>query len=260
MFKHIPVELGYSDLKTVSDNGRFYLSPEGDRYPSITTVLNVLSGASLQEWRARVGETEANRVSSFAANRGTAVHEIIEKYLKNEDNYSQGYMPHIIKSFKSVKPILDRSVGDIYGMENALYSDHLGLAGRVDCVCMFDGKLSIVDFKTSMKPKKREWIKKYFIQETGYAIMWEERTKMPITQLVTIIAVDNESPEVYIEHRDNWSEQLVNTITMFKDKREGETLKALAETSLDYCCQSSCESDHTKDYINFLENQLAKRV
>jgi len=258
MFNHIPVEMGYSDLNTISDDGRYYIGPDGDRYPSITTVLSILSGTSLAEWRARVGEGEANRISKYAANRGTAVHEIIEKYLKNDSDYKLGVMPHIIASFNSVKPILDKRVGDIYGMETALYSDHLGIAGRVDCVCMFDGKLSIVDFKTSMKPKKRDWVKTYFLQESGYAVMWEERTKMPVTQLVTIISVDNEKPEVYIEHRDDWANTLIETIKKFKDQKEGLRLKGLASTSLEYCCQSSCESDDTKNYINYLENQLTE--
>ena len=110
-------------------------------------------------------------------------------------------------------------IGTIYAQECPLYSKHLGVAGRVDCVAEFDGKLSIIDFKTSLKPKKKEWISKYFMQETAYAIMWEERTGKPITQLVTIMDVDDNEPLLFIEHRDNWAKQLLQTIDDYKNPK-----------------------------------------
>ena len=99
-----------------------------------------------------------------------------------------------------------------------MYSNHLGVAGRVDCVADFDGKRSIIDFKTSMKTKKLDWIKNYFMQESAYAIMWEERTGQPITQLVTIISVDNADPQVFVEHRDNWVRPLRDTIKQYEEE------------------------------------------
>jgi len=215
-FEHIGVTFEYGDLEAeTSESGRLYVTPEGN-YPSITTVLSVLSEASIKKWRKRVGEEEANKISYRASTRGTAVHEIIEKYINNEENFKDGYTPDIISSFLDLKPILDTRIGRVYAQEAPLYSTHLGVAGRVDCVAEFDGKLSIIDFKTSRKPKKEEWVTNYFMQETAYAIMWEERTKQPITQLVTIITVDNNEPQVFIEHRDNWAKPLLETIEQYR--------------------------------------------
>ena len=122
---------------------------------------------------------------------------------------------NILFDFNRIKNILDDRIGLVYGQELPLYSDHLKVAGRVDCVAEFDGKLSIIDYKTSRKTKKKEWIDGYFMQECFYAIAWEERTGMPITQLVTIISVDDAPAQVFIEHRDNWDKKLVETIEKY---------------------------------------------
>lgn len=201
-----------------TDSGRKYQTPEGINLPSITTVLSILSRDSIAKWRKRVGEEEANKISTRASGRGTRVHEIIEKYLDNDPNYKEGYTPDIIQSFLDVQNILDSRISKIYAQEAPLYSTHLGVAGRVDCVAEFDGVKSIIDFKTSMKPKKLDWIKNYFMQESAYAIMWEERTGQPITQLVTIISVDNAEPQVFIEHRDNWVRPLKDTIKQYEEE------------------------------------------
>lgn len=217
MFTHKSVEL--TEMQSVTtDSGRKYQTPEGVNLPSITTVLSILSRDSIAKWRARVGEEEANKISTRASGRGTRVHEIIEKYINNEKDYKDGYTPDIIQSFLDVKHILDNRIGTVYAMEAPLYSNHLGVAGRVDCIAEFDGKLSVIDFKTSMKPKKLDWIKNYFMQESAYAIMWEERTGQPITQLVTIISVDNHEPQVFIEHRDNWVRPLRDTIKQYEEE------------------------------------------
>ena len=128
-------------------------------------------------------------------------------------------MPNVIENFKDIKGILDERIGKVYAQEIPLYSDHLGLAGRVDCVAEFDGVLSIIDFKTSRKLKKKKWIEGYFIQESAYAIMWEERTKTPIVNLVTIISVDGEPAQVFKEHRDNWTPKLLETIDEYKRRK-----------------------------------------
>ena len=220
IFRHEKADLGYEDLNAeTTSSGRKYAAPNGHRYPSVTTVLSILSEEFIQRWRARVGEEEANKISHRASTRGTAVHECIEKYLDNDENYTEGYMPHIIDNFNAVKPVLDKRIGTIYLQEAALYSEHLGLAGRVDCVGEFDGVLSIIDFKTSKKLKKKDWITNYFIQESAYAIMWEERTGTPIVNLVTIITVDNEEPQVFVEHRDNWVPKLLETINEYKRRK-----------------------------------------
>lgn len=219
MFEHVSVDLGYNDLKDVTtEKGRRYDTPDGNSYPSITTVLSILSEKSIYEWRKRVGAEEADKISIRASRRGTAVHAIIEKYIDNDVNFKDGYTPDIIQSFLDLKPILDSRIGKVFAQEAPLYSDHLGVAGRVDCVAEFDGKLSIIDFKTSRKPKKKSYIENYFMQESAYAIMWEERTGQPITQLVTIISVDGEDAQVFIEHRDNWTQKLLETIRQYESK------------------------------------------
>ena len=217
--------LDYEDLDTTEINGkRQYITPEGDSYPSVTTVLSILSEESIAKWKARVGEDEANKISTRASRRGTAVHEICEKYLDNCPDYRDGYMPSTIDSFLAIKGVFDTRIGKIYAQECPLYSNHLRLAGRVDCVAEFDGKISIIDFKTSRKAKRRNYIKNYFAQEAAYAIMWEERTGMPIEQLVTIIAVDDmygagPGNQVYIEKRDDHTKLLRETIDQYTQRQ-----------------------------------------
>lgn len=215
--------LGYKDLLTESISGRrHYATPEG-LYPSVTSVLGILSEDSIRAWRKRVGEEEANRISTRASRRGTSVHLIIEKYINNEEDYRSKFTPDIIETFNTVKPILDSRIGVVYGQELPLYSKHLGLAGRVDCIAQFDGVPSIIDFKTSKKIKKHDDIHGYFMQECAYAIMWEERTGMPITNLVTIMSVDDEEPLVFKEHRDNWVHDLKSVILEYGRRTNGNT-------------------------------------
>lgn len=217
-FLHAPwPEIGYKNLETEEGKkGRFYLTPEG-KFPSITTVLSIRSRGFLAEWRQRVGAEEANRISRRAATRGSKVHNLYEKYLNNEDIDVSKLMPHIRQNFLAVKKVLDERVSVIYAQETPLYSRHLGLAGRVDCVGVFDDKLSIIDFKTSGRVKTKEWVTDYFIQATAYAIMWEERTGMPITNLEIIMCVDNyDEALVFTEKRDNWTKELWETITEYR--------------------------------------------
>ena len=218
-FKHELVELGYDDLiAETTGSGRIYKDPDGKEYPSVTTVLKILSEEKIQAWRARVGEEEANRVSRIASTRGTTVHNMIEKYIANDPDFAKDEMPHNIQTFKDVQPILDECVTKVYCQEAPLYSKHLQLAGRVDLVGQWKGKDSIIDWKTSRKLKKKEWIESYFIQCSAYAIMWEERTGIPIKQLVVCIAGD-EGPQVFIEDRDNWTKKLIDTITEYKRRK-----------------------------------------
>ena len=220
IFTHEKIDLGYSDLiAETTSSGRKYAAPDGNRYPSVTTVLSILSEESIQKWRHRVGAEEANKISHRASTRGTAVHDVIEKYLANDENAFEGRMPHIINNFNSVKSVLDSRIGKIYMQEAALYSEHLGLAGRVDCIAEFDGVISIIDWKTSGKLKSKKWIENYFIQESAYAIMFEERTGIPIVNLVTVIVVDNEEPQVFVEHRDNWTDKLLETISEYTRRK-----------------------------------------
>ena len=218
-FIHEPIDLGYDDLKAdTSKKGRQYVDPDGNTYPSITTVLSILSEDSIRAWRARVGEEKANQISRVASSRGTTVHNIIEKYVANDPDYIKGEMPHNIQTFKDVQRIIDEGVTKVYQQEAPLYSKHLGVAGRVDCVGQWGGVNSIIDWKTSRKFKKKEWISSYFMQCAAYAVMWEERTGMPIKQLVVCIAGD-EGAQVFVEDRDNWVDELINTINEYKRRK-----------------------------------------
>ena len=210
VFEHEKLDIGYDDLVAdTRETGRVYVAPDGSRYPSVTTVLGILSEDSIREWRQRVGEEEANKVSHRASNRGTAVHSIIEKYLKNEDTSDN--LPHIKQSLANLRPILDKSIGKIFGLETALYSRHLGMAGRCDCIAEWNGVPSIVDFKTSKRVKKKENIASYFAQASAYAIMFEERTGLAIPNTVIVMDVDDNHPLIFEEHRDNFVELLLST-------------------------------------------------
>ena len=195
-------------MRTENKNGkRHYVTPEGELYPSITTILGEFSKASIQEWRKRVGETEANKISGKASRRGTSVHSVCESYIKNEDGFLDGQTPNIIELFKTIEPFLER-VDNIHGVELALYSDHFGVAGRTDLIAEFDGILSVIDYKTSNKIKKKDWCESYFAQCAFYGIAYEELTKIPVPQVVVIIAVDNEQPQLFVEKRDDWVDKI----------------------------------------------------
>jgi len=192
-------------MVTENKNGkRHYVTPSGELYPSITTVLSELNKAAISAWRKRVGETEANKISGKASRRGTRLHSVCESYIQNKEEYLNGETPHIVELFKTIEPILER-VDNIQGVELALYSDHFGIAGRTDCIAEFDGVLSVIDYKTSNKIKKKEWCEKFFAQGAFYGIAYEELTSIPVPQVVIIIAVENEQPQLFVEKRDDWT-------------------------------------------------------
>ena len=216
-FKHEKIDIGYDDLDTTTTNsGRDYLTPDGSLYPSVTTVLSILNEDIIKAWRQRVGEEEANRISGKASNRGTRVHSIVEKYLNNEDTVK--FLPHIRQSLENLKPVLN-DIETIYGLEVPLYSHYLGLAGRCDCIGKYNGVPSIIDFKTSRYIKKKEKISNYFAQGAAYSIMWEERTGLVAPNIVIIMDVDHEKPLVFVEHRDNWTKLLTETIEEYKKRK-----------------------------------------
>ena len=195
-------------MRTENHNGkRHYVTPEGGLYPSITTVLGELSKAAIQAWRKRVGEEEANKISGKASRRGTSVHSVCESYIKNEEEFLDGETPHIVELFKTIEPFFER-INNVHGVELALYSDHFGIAGRTDLIAEFDGTLSIIDYKTSNRTKKKEWCEGYFAQGAFYGVAYEELTKIPVPQVVIIMAVENETPQLFVEKRDDWIDKI----------------------------------------------------
>jgi len=213
------LKLKYSDLNVENGpNGRVYVTPEGKKYPSITTVLGSFGKQAIFEWRKRVGEEEANRVSRHATSRGQALHSLIEKYVRGDEIVMTGNeMPHVLLSFSAARKVINQNLTKVYMQEYPLYSDHLELAGRVDLVGEFSRRTSIIDFKTSSRIKSKEDIEDYFIQECAYAIMFEERTGISVPRLVTIMTVDNDpNPLVFVERRVNWEKPLLNKLKDYR--------------------------------------------
>ena len=202
-------------LEQITDpsGSRVYATPEGDHYPSVTTVLGALSTEHINDWKSKVGEEEAARISGAAARRGTTLHLASENYLNNQPfDFGVNFIGKYL--FESFKPVL-QPIDNIHCQETRLYSHYLKMAGTVDCIAEYDGKLSIIDFKTSGKPKKKEWIHNYFMQCSAYAIMYEELTGIPVTQLVVLIAVEDEEPQVFIEKRNTWAKPLIDARRRF---------------------------------------------
>lgn len=218
MFNHVEHDIVLPKLtRKTTEEGRRYFTPDGNAYPSITTVLGVLSKDGILEWRKRVGEEEANRISRQAATLGTAVHKLAEDYLDNLPDWNKGAMPANLASFNDLKTILDERLNNIYFQEEFLYSDRLKCAGQVDCIAEFDGQLSIVDFKTSRKPKKEEWITSYFIQASFYAAAFYERTGIPIKQGVILITVDGNEPQVFKVNTYDYLEHFLSVRKKYKE-------------------------------------------
>jgi len=208
-FNHVGSEL--QDLKTENIDGRrFYKTPNGN-YQSITTLLSNLSKVGIQAWRKRVGEEEANRISRQASGRGTRVHNIAESYIKNQEDHLEGVLPDAFEMFQSITPLIDR-IDNVHCVEGALYSDELKLAGRTDLIAEFDGELAAIDYKTSKRIKIWDHCHSYFMQGAFYAHAYEERTGIPVNDIVIIMAVENEEPVLFRETKERWLEPLRQVI------------------------------------------------
>ena len=221
-------ELPQIELDSImTDGGRFYITPSGDQYPSITTVLSAMQSAEkkqvLENWRARVGEQEANKVSRQATSRGTGMHTICENYTSNFPNPMRGHMPTAVEMFKRIQHVLDDRVGTIYGNEIALFSNKLKAAGRTDMLAQFDGIRTVVDFKTSKREKKESWITDYFLQSTAYAIMIEEMYgDIKVPQIAIVIAVEDgetSNNQVFVKRTADYREQVFQIFSQYHANR-----------------------------------------
>jgi ATP-dependent exoDNAse (exonuclease V) beta subunit len=218
IFNHVKLPPLDFDLKAeTTDSGRLYATPTGERYKSITTVLGNYNKQAIMEWRERVGAEEANKISSKAANRGTKVHKICEDYINNEipELKMQMMMPDLKELFFKIKPIIDEKLGDVYSQEQALYSHKLKIAGRVDLIGMWNGKLSVIDFKTSTKQKQEEDIQNYFMQCTAYALMFSELTGMWIDDIVVLIATGEGEAQLFERQIDDYMKPLMRYINKY---------------------------------------------
>ena len=202
-----------------TDGKRYYFSPDEVRLPSVTTVLGHFKKASIDKWKKKVGEAEATRIGNQASIRGTAFHLMMERYIKNEPEelIFEDVMPDMMQAFWDMERVLD-FIDNIHYIECPLYSTILGTAGRVDLVAEYGGELSIIDFKTSLKLKKEEWIQDYFEQETAYSLMLRERTGLDAKKIVTLISVDHEIvPQVFIKNRDDFISPLKWKLNRYRE-------------------------------------------
>lgn len=219
MFLHKPlnkIELTRID----SPDGRKYLTPEGKHYESVTTWLGRIKDDTwIKEWKDRVGEKEADKITKRASNRGTRLHESVERYINNESvDIAEMHMFDKIL-FEPFTKVLDEHVNHIKALEYKLYSNTLKLAGTVDCVAEFDNVLSIIDFKTSKNKKDKEDIDSYFLQTSIYSYMIEELYGIKIDKLVIIMSLDYEGKvQIFEESRRRWSKKLVSLIKTYPPK------------------------------------------
>ena len=221
-FNHVSIEIPELKTKTINKK-RFYVTPKG-YYPSITTVLSNRKKEGLWEWRKRVGADVANYVARTAAARGTKVHHMCEDYLNNmhlhwPDKWSEhqkSFLPWCM--FQKLSKRLE-SIDNIRKLEAGLWSDKYGVAGRVDCVAEYDNELSIIDFKTSTKEKKDEWIENYYIQCAAYAEMYEERTGEAINQLVVLVVTEDGTVQEFVKEKTEYVPLLKESVESWYESK-----------------------------------------
>ena len=218
-FTFVDVDLEVPEVEPVNQDGiRFYPIPGADKYyPSVTSITSFKNAAFFAGWRKKIGEEEANRITNRATQRGTAFHSITEDYVKGELNLDS-YLannPLSVRMFQSAKSTLDR-IDNIHCLETFLYSHYLGLAGRVDCIGEFDGELAVIDFKTSTKEKQENYIEHYFVQETAYAAMFLERSGIEVKKIVTLIATEEGTIQIFEKYNlDDYLQLLKTYISEF---------------------------------------------
>ena len=218
MFNHIECEL--PKLKRQNIDGARYYTVNGRPMVSITSVTSYWNKQIFVDWRKRIGEAEANRITRRATSRGTATHSLIENHLLNKEVEFDKPSPKML--FLQAKETL-KNINNIYALEESLYSEELGVAGTVDCIAEYNGELSIIDFKTAEKPKPRDWIENYFVQAAAYACMFFERTGIPVKKLVIIMTCENGEVTVYEEYdKIKYMKKLVLYIQKFVEEKINE--------------------------------------
>ena len=229
-YTHKPVEIQKLTTQTINFK-RFYQAPKGILYTSITTVLSTRKKEGLFEWRKKVGNEVANYVARTSANRGTAVHHMCEDYLNNFPvdwpdkwkEHEKKFLPFCL--FKQLENKVLQKIDNIRSQECALFSNKYRVAGRVDCISEYDGKLSIIDFKTSTKERNDEWNENYYIQASAYAEMFEEQTGTPIEQIVILVVTEDGAVQEFVKEKYDYIPLLVETIDNFTKAWEEENDK-----------------------------------
>ena len=220
MFNHVQISLPEVTTETINRK-RFYVTPEGNKYPSITTVLSTRKKEGLFEWRKRVGNDVANYVARTSASRGTKVHHMCEDYLNNEfdeEKHKKDFLPFCL--FNQLKDQALCNLDNIYAQEAGLYSDKYKVAGRVDCVAEYKDTLSIIDFKTSTKERSDDWNENYYIQGSAYAEMFEERTKIKIDQVVILVVTEDGTVQEFVKSKQDYLPMLEASINEWSKSNE----------------------------------------
>ena len=220
MFNHIPVELPPVKATNV-DGKRLYETPDGNKYPSITTVLSLRKKEGLFEWRKRVGDDVANYVARKAATRGTKVHHMCEDYLNNdfdEEKHKKDFLPYCL--FNELKSKVLVNIDDIYAQEAGLYSDKYKVAGRADCIAHYRGVPSVMDFKTSTKERNDDWNENYYIQGTAYAEMFHARTGIEIDQVVILVVTEDGTVQEFVKSKHDYLGFLSEAVQDWRKENE----------------------------------------
>ena len=214
--------LGDLELQKKETNGiRLYNLPNGDWVPSITSVTSFYNRQIFADWRKRIGIEEANKITRKATARGTDFHEAVELYMLNKEIEWGDFKPLTKFMFHHVTPYLDR-INNIHAIERTLYSEYLGLAGRVDCIAEYEGELAVIDFKTSTKIKPEKWLENYFVQEMFYASAYYELTEIPVTKLITIMVTPDGEVKVFDKrNKGDYIKLLVRYIKEFVSHNTG---------------------------------------
>ena len=224
------------------------------KHPGVTRILSATESEEkkkgLERWRKRVGEAAAAKILATANAQGSAVDSLLESYLHNKDleetfnaiveKYGSNdncNLDIVIRHFNGIRNVLDDDMrfGNVYGTQVTLRSDTLKLFGYADCIAFFDDKLSVIDFKTSKKSKRKSWCENYFLQETAYALMFSEMTNLKVEQIVTIMGVEEFQPvsgysyvDVFIEPVSRWQGPLMERINeYYEQESQAETSSAM---------------------------------
>lgn len=223
-FNHIKHDFP-SLIQENTERGRFYLTPNGERYPSVTTVLGDYDSEGLIKWKNRVGEETANKISKRSKERGTSVHKALEILLDNKDTtpYVSKMMPSSKKMYLEIKKDLIKKVNNVHCSETSLYSHSLKIAGKVDCIAEYNGVLSVIDFKTSNRLKEKKYISGYLMQAAAYRRMFIEMSGIPINQVIIMIGVENsnfcQKMVSYGEELQMYEDKLIEQIDSYYAKR-----------------------------------------
>ena len=221
----------FPDLKVNNHNGmRFYEAPNGLQYPSITTVLGKQPDKQkgLQEWRKRVGAQQAAIISGKAARRGTAFHYCVEDYLKNQEINGEHKEKNFLAyhMFMEARKHLDDNIDQVVLQEQAMYSDIFKVAGRCDCIGVWQNELAVIDFKTTTTMKKREWLTDYFIQCAAYGSMYEEWTGEAIDNIIIFMVAEDGAVEIFREDTKDYLPMLDEMMESFYNNLDTEELVA----------------------------------